>query len=105
MSCVNVECSLCSAVGIALCAPLNQAEMLQLSSWGLPKPVLERYQKHKVTCMFEWQAQCLTVGHVLQGGNLVYSGKNGKMDSKFNVYILAPVNFNLFIFLFFSSSH
>nr|XP_019955937.1 PREDICTED: DNA polymerase theta [Paralichthys olivaceus] len=59
--------------GVALCAPLNQAEMLQLSSWGLPKPVLERYQKHKVTCMFEWQAQCLAVGHVLQGGNLVYS--------------------------------
>lgn len=25
--------------------------------------------------MFEWQAQCLTVGQVLQGGNLVYSGK------------------------------
>ncbi|XP_053273755.1 DNA polymerase theta [Pleuronectes platessa] len=59
--------------GIALCAPLNQAEMLQLSSWGLPKAVLECYQKHKVTCMFEWQAQCLTVGQVLQGGNLVYS--------------------------------
>ncbi|XP_060940746.1 DNA polymerase theta [Limanda limanda] len=59
--------------GIVLCAPLNQAEMLQLSSWGLPKAVLERYQKHNVTCMFEWQAQCLTVGQVLQGGNLVYS--------------------------------
>lgn len=26
--------------------------------------------------MFEWQAQCLAVGQVLQGGNLVYSGKN-----------------------------
>lgn len=25
--------------------------------------------------MFEWQAQCLCVGKVLQGGNLVYSGK------------------------------
>ncbi|KAG7238373.1 hypothetical protein INR49_030880 [Caranx melampygus] len=59
--------------GIALCAPLEQAEKLLLSSWGLPKPVLERYQKHGVTHMFEWQAQCLTVGHVLQGGNLVYS--------------------------------
>uniref|UniRef100_A0A3P9LX68 DEAD/DEAH-box helicase domain-containing protein n=1 Tax=Oryzias latipes TaxID=8090 RepID=A0A3P9LX68_ORYLA len=46
---------------------------LLLSSWGLPKPVLERYQKHGVTQMFEWQAQCLTVGQVLQGGNLVYS--------------------------------
>ncbi|XP_008276657.1 DNA polymerase theta [Stegastes partitus] len=59
--------------GIALCAPAEQAEKLLLSSWGLPKPVLERYQKHGVTQMFEWQAQCLTVGQVLQGGNLVYS--------------------------------
>ncbi|XP_044047593.1 DNA polymerase theta isoform X3 [Siniperca chuatsi] len=59
--------------GIALCAPAGQAEKLLLSSWGLPKPVLERYQKHGVTHMFEWQAQCLTVGQVLQGGNLVYS--------------------------------
>ncbi|XP_054607523.2 DNA polymerase theta isoform X2 [Nothobranchius furzeri] len=59
--------------GVALCAPGQQAEKLLLSSWGLPKPVLERYQKHGVTQMFEWQAQCLTVGRVLQGGNLVYS--------------------------------
>ncbi|XP_045902735.1 DNA polymerase theta isoform X2 [Micropterus dolomieu] len=59
--------------GIALRAPAGQAEKLLLSSWGLPKPVLERYQKHGVTHMFEWQAQCLTVGQVLQGGNLVYS--------------------------------
>ncbi|XP_076027231.1 DNA polymerase theta [Genypterus blacodes] len=59
--------------GVALCAPVEQAEQLLLSSWGLPKPVLERYQKHGVTHMFEWQAQCLTVGQVLQGCNLVYS--------------------------------
>ncbi|XP_070684106.1 DNA polymerase theta [Pempheris klunzingeri] len=59
--------------GIALCAPTGQAEKLMLSSWGLPKPVLERYLKHGVTHMFEWQAQCLIVGQVLQGGNLVYS--------------------------------
>nr|XP_020479864.1 DNA polymerase theta-like isoform X1 [Monopterus albus] len=59
--------------GNALCAPAEQAEKLLLSSWGLPKPVLECYEKHGVTCMFEWQAQCLTVGQVLQGGNLVYS--------------------------------
>ncbi|XP_023812203.2 DNA polymerase theta isoform X3 [Oryzias latipes] len=59
--------------GIGLCAPVEHAEKLLLSSWGLPKPVLERYQKHGVTQMFEWQAQCLTVGQVLQGGNLVYS--------------------------------
>ncbi|XP_029000696.1 DNA polymerase theta [Betta splendens] len=59
--------------GTALCAPTDQTEKLLLSSWGLPKAVLECYQKHGVTHMFEWQAQCLTVGQVLQGGNLVYS--------------------------------
>lgn len=68
-------------LGIALHAPLEQDEKLLLSSWGLPKPVLERYQKHRVTHMFEWQAQCLCVGQVLQGGNLVYSGKNGMFQS------------------------
>uniref|UniRef100_A0AAX7UHT7 DNA polymerase theta n=1 Tax=Astatotilapia calliptera TaxID=8154 RepID=A0AAX7UHT7_ASTCA len=57
----------------ALCVPPDQAEKLLLSNWGLPKPVLDRYQKHGVTRMFEWQAQCLAVGQVLQGGNLVYS--------------------------------
>uniref|UniRef100_I3JQT8 DNA polymerase theta n=1 Tax=Oreochromis niloticus TaxID=8128 RepID=I3JQT8_ORENI len=50
-----------------------QNQSLLLSSWGLPKPVLDRYQKHGVTRMFEWQAQCLAVGQVLRGGNLVYS--------------------------------
>ncbi|KAM3864859.1 DNA polymerase theta [Diretmus argenteus] len=59
--------------GVALCAPVELADKLLLSSWGLPKPVLERYKKHGVTHMFEWQAQCLTVGQVLQGHNLVYS--------------------------------
>uniref|UniRef100_A0A3Q4HEL7 DEAD/DEAH-box helicase domain-containing protein n=1 Tax=Neolamprologus brichardi TaxID=32507 RepID=A0A3Q4HEL7_NEOBR len=57
----------------ALCGPPDQAEKLLLSNWGLPKPVLDRYQKHGVTRMFEWQAQCLAVGQVLRGGNLVYS--------------------------------
>lgn len=60
-----------------MCAPEEHAEKLLLSSWGLPKPVLERYQRHGVTHMFDWQAQCLTVGRVLQGQNLVYSGETG----------------------------
>ncbi|XP_055014299.1 LOW QUALITY PROTEIN: DNA polymerase theta [Boleophthalmus pectinirostris] len=59
--------------GTVMCAPEEQAEKLLLSSWGLPKPVLDRYCKLGVTHMFEWQAQCLAVGHVLHGGNLVYS--------------------------------
>ncbi|XP_055086890.1 DNA polymerase theta [Periophthalmus magnuspinnatus] len=59
--------------GTVMCAPEEQAEKLFLSSWGLPKPVLDRYHKLGVTHMFEWQAQCLAVGRVLHGGNLVYS--------------------------------
>ncbi|XP_053712085.1 DNA polymerase theta-like isoform X2 [Synchiropus splendidus] len=59
--------------GMALHAPVDQTDKLLLSNWGLPSPVFECYRKHKVTHMFEWQAQCLAVGKVLQGGNLVYS--------------------------------
>ncbi|KAM9792728.1 DNA polymerase theta [Neosynchiropus ocellatus] len=59
--------------GMALRAPLDQTDKLLLSSWGLPSAVFECYRKRKVTHMFEWQAQCLAVGKVLQGGNLVYS--------------------------------
>ncbi|KAM8880408.1 DNA polymerase theta isoform 2-T2 [Spinachia spinachia] len=59
--------------GIAFCPPAGQAEKLLLCNWGLPKAVLECYQKHGVTHMFEWQAQCLAVGKALHGGNLVYS--------------------------------
>nr|XP_057917242.1 DNA polymerase theta [Doryrhamphus excisus] len=59
--------------GIALRAPNDQDDKLLLSNWGLPTPVLACYHKHKVTHMFDWQAQCLTLGQVLQGSNLVYS--------------------------------
>ncbi|XP_057700008.1 DNA polymerase theta [Corythoichthys intestinalis] len=59
--------------GFALCAPDTQSDKLLLSNWGLPNPVLKCYHKHRVTRMFEWQAQCLSLGKVLQGGNLVYS--------------------------------
>lgn len=55
--------------------PPDMSDKLLLSSWGLPKPVLEKYQCLGVTRMFEWQAECLTLGKVLEGKNLVYSGK------------------------------
>lgn len=55
--------------------PADQSDKLLLSSWGLPKPVLEKYQSLGVQKMFEWQAECLTLGKVLEGQNLVYSGK------------------------------
>lgn len=90
-----------SFLATALHAPTGHDEKLLLSSWGLPKPVLERYKKHGVTHMFEWQAQCLTVGQVLQGANLVYSGRKSLSHSKMIWTLL--VNGNLsFIFYIFS---
>ncbi|MGH0157782.1 UNVERIFIED_CONTAM: hypothetical protein FKN15_034396 [Acipenser sinensis] len=58
---------------IHLAVPADQSEKLLLSSWGLPKTVLEKYKSLGVVRMFEWQAECLTLGRVLEGKNLVYS--------------------------------
>ncbi len=41
--------------------------------WGLPELVLLRYAQRGVSTMFPWQAECLGIGEVLDGGNLVYS--------------------------------
>ncbi|XP_007493816.2 DNA polymerase theta [Monodelphis domestica] len=53
--------------------PENQIDKLLLASWGLPKAVLEKYHSLGVVQMFEWQAECLLLGQVLEGRNLVYS--------------------------------
>ncbi|KAJ6658252.1 hypothetical protein lerEdw1_020524 [Lerista edwardsae] len=53
--------------------PEDQADKLLLASWGLPKAVLEKYHGLGVVQMFQWQAECLMVGQVLEGRNLVYS--------------------------------
>ncbi|XP_038044107.1 DNA polymerase theta-like [Patiria miniata] len=49
------------------------ADPLLLSSWGLPDQVLAQYHRRHITQMFPWQAQCLALGSILDGGNLVYS--------------------------------
>lgn len=87
--------NLFSLSGSALHAPTDQEDKLLLSSWGLPKPVLERYRKHGVTHMFEWQAQCLTVGQVLHGANLVYSGRK-LSPSETNQELFIPGNLRFF---------
>ncbi|XP_071956971.1 DNA polymerase theta-like [Antedon mediterranea] len=56
-----------------LTPPPTTPNRLLLSSWGLPDPVLAQYHKKNITKMFEWQAECLGQGSVLDGGNLVYS--------------------------------
>nr|XP_020645197.1 DNA polymerase theta [Pogona vitticeps] len=53
--------------------PDDQADKLLLANWGLPKAVLEKYNGLGVVRMFQWQAECLMVGQVLEGKNLVYS--------------------------------
>ncbi|XP_051955801.1 DNA polymerase theta-like [Xyrauchen texanus] len=62
-----------AAQSIHMGYPADQSDKLLLSSWGLPKPVLEKYLCLGVQRMFEWQAECLTLGKVLEGQNLVYS--------------------------------
>lgn len=54
--------------------PDNQTDKLLLANWGLPTAVLEKYHSFGVKRMFEWQAECLLLGQVLEGKNLVYSG-------------------------------
>ncbi|XP_029424085.1 DNA polymerase theta isoform X2 [Nannospalax galili] len=51
----------------------DQLDQLLLANWGLPKAVLEKYHSFGVKKMFEWQAECLLLGQVLEGKNLVYS--------------------------------
>ena len=46
---------------------------LLLSSWGLPDKVLAQYAQRGIRLMFEWQAECLMLPDILNGGNLVYS--------------------------------
>lgn len=40
-------------------------DRLLLSSWGLPETILDNYQAHGITRMFEWQAECLCTGNAL----------------------------------------
>lgn len=53
--------------------PDDQIDKLLLANWGLPGAVLEKYHSFGVKKMFEWQAECLLLGGVLEGKNLVYS--------------------------------
>ncbi|XP_064230756.1 DNA polymerase theta isoform X2 [Aotus nancymaae] len=65
-----------SAATAGECKPTTpdcQIDKLLLANWGLPKAVLEKYHSFGVKKMFEWQAECLLLGQVLEGKNLVYS--------------------------------
>lgn len=46
----------------------------QLSSWGLPESILEKYTNRNITTMFPWQVECLNKPQILKmNKNLVYS--------------------------------
>ncbi|XP_004642292.1 DNA polymerase theta [Octodon degus] len=65
-----------AAAGAGVCkhlAPDDQIDKLLLANWGLPEAVLQKYYSFGVRKMFEWQAECLLLGQVLEGKNLVYS--------------------------------
>lgn len=47
--------------------------ILLLSNWGLPAKVVEQYDMSGISSMFPWQAECLLLPNVLNGGNLVFS--------------------------------
>ncbi|KAG2456355.1 DPOLQ polymerase, partial [Polypterus senegalus] len=64
----------CTEGSIHMAVPAEQSEKLLLSNWSLPKSVLQKYQSYGVVKMFEWQAECLTMGQVLEGKNIIYSG-------------------------------
>lgn len=50
------------------------SEMCKLSSWGLPKAILEKYSSKKLDMMFQWQVECLNNENVLKNyKNLIYS--------------------------------
>lgn len=52
----------------------NVTRSTQLSDWGLPEVILEKYKSHNVINMFDWQVQCLGNRSVLEDRkNLVYS--------------------------------
>nr|XP_045004351.1 DNA polymerase theta [Jaculus jaculus] len=64
------------AAGAGVCKQTvadDQIDKLLLANWGLPKAVLEKYHSYGVKSMFQWQAECLLLGQVLEGKNLVYS--------------------------------
>ncbi|XP_023248277.1 DNA polymerase theta [Copidosoma floridanum] len=53
---------------------VDSEKRLELSSWGLPALVLEKYQARGVRKMFSWQVECLANKKILEENkNLVYS--------------------------------
>ncbi|KAK3891651.1 hypothetical protein Pcinc_004462 [Petrolisthes cinctipes] len=52
---------------------LSTQEKMEISSWGLPDAVLERYHESGIHTMFPWQVECLSQPGVVEGKNLVYS--------------------------------
>jgi DNA polymerase theta len=71
-----ISSSNAAIVAQANVAASAESPFVQLATWGIPAVVLSRYTRNKVTTLFPWQIQCLTVndGAVLLGKqHLIYS--------------------------------
>ena len=51
----------------------DESNPLNLSSWGLPAAVLDKYHSLGIRRLFQWQVDALRTGAALSGGNLVFS--------------------------------
>ncbi|XP_011500903.1 PREDICTED: DNA polymerase theta-like [Ceratosolen solmsi marchali] len=53
---------------------VNSQKRFELSSWGLPPSILQKYQARGINTMFLWQVECLANYKILEENkNLVYS--------------------------------
>lgn len=80
---------ICDENESAKISTINNTETLRdLSLWGLPQRVYEKYQAWGIDKMFGWQVECLSLNGVLsENKNLIYSaptsaGKPIKLLSK-----------------------
>ncbi|KAJ8675482.1 hypothetical protein QAD02_011268 [Eretmocerus hayati] len=61
-------------LSLQILSDITSQRRLELSSWGLPPLILEKYQSRGVTSMFPWQVECLANRKILEENkNLVYS--------------------------------
>ncbi|XP_046737079.1 DNA polymerase theta [Diprion similis] len=62
------------AESVSECSIVNTQYRCNLSVWGLPPDILQKYESRGMTMMFPWQVECLSNYRVLEENkNLVYS--------------------------------
>ncbi|XP_058794541.1 DNA polymerase theta [Phymastichus coffea] len=72
----NITASFCSSKILSgqILSDIDSQKRLELSSWGLPPLIVERYEARGIKSMFPWQVECLANKKILEENkNLVYS--------------------------------